>query len=116
MAAPSIIVGLTTISTADTNTTNWDKFGAGGQVGADEDIYIQDSNPGTAEQKSVVTTVGTAEVGLQYNDPAITTSDWGAQDHLFVWANYTAPAKLQTTASGGQAVDTPARSHQAAPW
>ena len=104
MAAPSVIVGLTTISTADTNTTNWDKFGAGGPVGADEDIYIQDSNPGTAEQKSVVTTVGTAEVGLQYNDPTITTADWGAQDHLYVWANYTAPAKLQTTASGGQRI------------
>ena len=104
MAAPSIIVGLTTITTADTNTTNWDKFGAGGQVGADEDIYIQDSNPGTAEQKSVVTTVGTVEVGLQYNDPTITTADWGTQDHLFVWANYTAPAKLETTASGGQRI------------
>ena len=103
MAAPSIIVGLTTISNADTNTTNWDKFGAGGQVSADEDIYIQDSNPGTAEQKSVVTTVNTTEVGLQYNG-GDSTSLWTAQDHLYVWANYTAPAKLQTTANGGQRI------------
>jgi hypothetical protein len=103
MAAPTINVNLTLIDDADTNTTNWDKFGAGGQVGADEDIYIQDSNPGTAEQKAVVTTVGTAEVGLQYNG-GDSTSLWGAQDHLFVWANYTAPAKLETTASGGQRI------------
>ena len=104
MAAPTINVNLTLIDDADTNTTNWDKFGAGGQVGADSDIYIQDSNPGTAEQKAVVTTVGTAEVGLQYNHPTIITSDWLAQDHLYVWANYTAPAKLQTTANGGQRI------------
>ena len=103
MAAPTINVNLTLIDDADTNTTNWDKFGAGGQVSADEDIYIQDSNPGTAEQKAVVTTVGTAAVGLQYNG-GDSTSLWGAQDHLFVWANYTAPAKLETTASGGQRI------------
>jgi len=103
MAAPTIIVNLTLIDDADTNTTNWDKFGAGGQVGADSDVYIQDSNPGTAEQKAVVTTVGTAEVGLQYNG-GDSTSLWTAQDHLYVWANYTAPAKLQTTANGGQRI------------
>lgn len=103
MAAPTINVNLTLIDDADTNTTNWDKFGAGGQVSADEDIYIQDSNPGTAEQKAVVTTVGTAAVGLQYNG-GDSTSLWEAQDHLYVWANYTAPAKLETTALGGQRI------------
>lgn len=103
MAAPTITVNLTLINNADTATTNWDKFGAGGQVGADADVYIQDSGVAANIQKAVVTTVPTSEVGLQYNG-GDSTSLWGAQDHLYVWANYTAPAKLQTTANGGQRI------------
>ena len=103
MAAPTITANLTLINNADTATTNWDKFGAGGQVGADADVYIQDSGVAAATQKAVVTTVPTSEVGLQYNG-GDSTSLWTAQDHLYVWANYTAPAKLQTTANGGQRI------------
>ena len=103
MVAPTITANLTLINNADSATTNWDKFGAGGQVGADADIYIQDSGVAANVQKSVVTTVNTSEVGLQYNG-GDATSAWTAQDHLYVWANYTAPAKLQTTALGGQRI------------
>lgn len=103
MAAPTITVNLTLIDDADNDTTNWDKFGAGGQVGSDADVYIQDSGVAAATQKAVVTTVPTSEVGLQYNG-GDSTSTWTAQDHLYVWANYTAPAKLQTTVNGGQRI------------
>ena len=100
MADASVVVNLTTISDADNDPAGFEKVGAGGQITGDADIYIQDSGGTTLSE---VTTIGAgANVLIMYDNTTTITFD--ARDHLFAWVNFTAPAKLNTTANGGQRI------------
>lgn len=100
MAAASINVNLTTISDADNDPAAFVRVGAGGQITGDSDIYIQ-LTPGSTTFAEV-TTIPTSTVLIAYNNGSTITFD--SRDHLFAWAFYSAPAKLQTTANGGQII------------
>jgi len=100
MAAPTINVNLTTIDEAENDPAGWEKVGAGGQITGDGDIYIQD---GGGTTNSEVTTIGaSANILIMYDNGATIT--FGTQDHLYAWINFTAPAKVNSTALGGQRI------------
>ena len=101
MAAPIINVNLTLIDDADDDNASWVPVGRGGQVTGDADVYIQRDNASTSTFSQVTTLVVETELLAFDTGGAIT---FGEHEHLYAWLNFTAPAKLESTANGGQRI------------
>jgi hypothetical protein len=92
MANAKVLVGLTTINDAETNS-NWSNLGGGGSPSNEPDYYVQNIG-------SVSRTVSNQLRGFYYDDPAgITTVPVG--QHVFVWLYLTGYPAADTTALGG---------------
>ena len=101
MAAATINVNLTTLDDADDDDSRWEPVGRSGQVTGDPDIYVQKSDASTSTF-SQVTTLG-VEIELLSLDTGAPIT-FGEHEHLYAWLNFTAPAKLESTANGGQRI------------
>lgn len=101
MAAPTINVNLTLIDDADDDNASWIPVGRSGQVTGDPDVYIQRDDASTTTFSQVTTLVVETELLAFDTGGAIT---FGEHEHLYAWLNFTAPAKLESTANGGQRI------------
>ena len=86
MAAPSIIVGLTTLTTSDADD-GWENIG-GGTPTLDSDFFIQGPTTGGAAIAARVS--GTSGNGAFYYEitnaeNGITSIDLSGEDHAFIW-------------------------------
>lgn len=92
MANAKVLVGLTTINDAETNS-NWSNLGGGGSPSNEPDYYVQ--NVG-----SVSRTVSNTLRGFYYDDPGGSTTV-PVGEHVFVWLYLTGYPAADTTANGG---------------
>ena len=101
MAAPTININLTLIDDADDDSASWIPVGRSGQVTGEPDVYVQRDDASTTTFSQVTTLVVETELLAFDTGGAIT---FGEHEHLYAWLNFTAPAKLESTANGGQRI------------
>ena len=109
MAAPSVTLGITTLTDSDQNT-GYEDYGAGQGSGAETDYYVQ--RTGTNADRSISRTVSNDTKGMYYDitagglsaapfDTNITPTQFDAGNHVYVWMYVTGYPATNTTDNGG---------------